>query len=391
MADECLAILDLYGCWVANNTLGCMKCVEELNDELKRLRCTPREEAAYCGGPEPIPAPVSQPCKNGLIKACEPYGGNHGTVRECDKCTLAANITSCTQKEELSFCLPALPFKPSETSCEHHLKKACEMEQKNPKACIACVKKAAEPPGSTNCSHREEEVFCAHHPLPPGPVPAPPPPGPATAKFSCNDTLGVCYECPPDDPEKPPWAQKCKQFTFNRTACAEACFKPTPPGQHWVCNTETHQCEVGPFEPHFKTHLQCENSCRKSVSGFTCRKRNGHASCERTPGGDHKTIAECKEHCKDEPGYHGYTCNATSRTCEPSSLHNTSSESQPSTARPAHCLLLYKCGIPRDIPVTCHVALGRTDRSLANAQSWNARMNARSIHRRQKHLTIATI
>ena len=163
VADECIATLDLLGCWGANDTAGCMKCVQELDGELKRLRCTPREEAAYCGGPEPVPGAVSQPCKNDLIKACEPFGGNHGTVRECDKCTVAANVTVCTKQEELSFCLPAPPFKPSETSCELHLMRACEMDQKNPKACVACVKKAVEPPGSTNCSHREEEVFCAPH------------------------------------------------------------------------------------------------------------------------------------------------------------------------------------------------------------------------------------
>ena len=342
VADECIGILDLFGCWVANNTADCLKCVQELDDELKRLRCTPREEAAYCGGPEPIPGPVSQPCQNDLIKACEPFGGNHGTVRACDKCTLNANVTTCTKEEELSFCLPAPPFKPSETSCESYLMTKCEMEQKNPTACIACVKKAVEPSGSTNCSHREEEVFCAHRPQPPGPAPAPPP-GPATARFSCNSTLGVCSECPPDDPEKPPWAQQCKQFTFNQTACAEACFKPTPPGQHWVCNTETHKCEAGPYEPHFQTHLLCEQSCRPPpVSGFTCLTRNGHASCERTHGGDHKTIAECTQACQDQPGYHGYHCNATTRTCGRSSVHNASSElcPRPSPARVVCCSAL---------------------------------------------------
>jgi hypothetical protein len=205
VADDCLGVLDLYGCWSANSTQQCMTCVTDLDDWLKRLRCTAREEQKYCGGPEPIPGPVSEACKDALIKACEPFGGDHGTVRECDKCTRAANATACTSKEELSFCLPALPFKPSETSCEHHLKKECGDVQRDPEKCDACIKKAVEPPGSTNCSHREEEVFCKREPEPPAP-PAPPVPGGNSGKYTCNSTLGVCHECPPDDPEAPPWA-----------------------------------------------------------------------------------------------------------------------------------------------------------------------------------------
>ena len=121
---------------------------------------------------------------------------------------------------------------------------------------------------------------------------ATPRPAANVTKYTCNTTLGECVECPPPDPEQPPYAQKCLKFTLgNITKCDLTCHKPTPKDHFWICNTETHKCESGPFQPHFSTENECNQKCAATEPmGYTCKQEHGHAKCARTRGGEHKTI-----------------------------------------------------------------------------------------------------
>jgi hypothetical protein len=193
--DRCFRELDLTGCWSENPRDDCDECVANRNAARKtKFNCTDREEMAYCDGPEPTPGPISRGCRLQLIKTCEPYGGNHGTVRECDRCVEKnrPKETNCTVREELSFCLPEPPKPAPEDVCERDLKAECgELVNVTGKEteCVACVAKI-EAEKKPNCTKRQEETFCSGPLSPPVPPPAPgPAPSPPKPSQECEERL----------------------------------------------------------------------------------------------------------------------------------------------------------------------------------------------------------
>jgi hypothetical protein len=106
---------------------------------------------------------------------------------------------------------------------------------------------------------------------------------PNATKYTCNATLGKCVACAPDDPELPPWSQKCNKFHLNETKCDEVCHTPTPKDFFWICNTETHKCEAGPFAPHYQTESECSQKCAATVPKVSPLREHRRAAMRHPP------------------------------------------------------------------------------------------------------------
>ena len=268
---NCFKELDLTGCWSESIRGNCDECVAKIVARIgaAKLNCTDREEMAYCDGPEPKPGPVSPGCRLQLIKTCEPYGGNHGTVRACDECVEKnrPKESNCTLREELSFCLPEPPEPPPENVCEKDLMAACgklvNVTGKE-KECVACVAKIEK--GNKECTKRQEETFCARPlpPMPPGPPRPPGPPGPAT---ECEVRLQV--SC---DDERKKGMQACD-------ACVKVANATLPPGTCTKRELLTF-CEAGPAPTPPPPPAPARNPCEKALMASCEARRMNATECD---------------------------------------------------------------------------------------------------------------